>query len=116
MAPYNQESPVSRSWDSGLCNIGLGLASPVKSGMGTAGSYKRIHWPGTQQQRRCVLPTLGKILRPVWPKSSAVIEREKKRSILAAFSKNYTYFCTFELICIIPFGHFSEIPYKLVPA
>ena len=33
----------SRSWDSGLCN--LGVTSPG-AGLGTVGSYKRIYWPG----------------------------------------------------------------------
>ena len=39
----------SRSWDSGLCNVGVangnGLSSPG-AGLGTVGSYKRIYWPG----------------------------------------------------------------------
>ena len=39
----------SRSWDSGLSNIGHhqyhGAVSPTTT-LGTAGSYKRIYWPG----------------------------------------------------------------------
>ena len=37
----------SRSWDSGLCNIGRGqqIVSPGQStGFGTVGSYKKIYW------------------------------------------------------------------------
>ena len=45
----------SRSWDSGLCTLGVsssrsgGVSSPGSGGatMGTIGSYKRIYWPGT---------------------------------------------------------------------
>ena len=57
-----QDKPVSRSWDSGLCNLGLqspgGLShgafaaiSPGhtatlngRAGHGTIGSYKKIYW------------------------------------------------------------------------
>ena len=47
-----QEKAVSRSWDSGLCNVGL-TPSPSggQGGLGTVGSYKRIYWPG---QKGCV--------------------------------------------------------------
>ena len=34
----------SRSWDSGLCHVGL--PSPGQSGLGTVGSYKKIYWTG----------------------------------------------------------------------
>ena len=42
-----KEKAVSRSWDSGLCNVGL-TPSPSggQGGLGTVGSYKRIYWPG----------------------------------------------------------------------
>ena len=48
----------SRSWDSGLCNLGVTSPTGVTSvagvsvstlssaGLGTVGSYKRIYWPG----------------------------------------------------------------------
>lgn len=39
--------PQSRSWDSGLCH--LGLPSPPQTtttALGTVGSYKKIYWPG----------------------------------------------------------------------
>lgn len=47
----------SRSWDSGLSNIGAGgqggghmtvmtSGGPVSPTMGTVGSYRRIYWPG----------------------------------------------------------------------
>ncbi len=41
----------SRSWDSGLCHLGVagGVTSPGAgqgAGLGTVGSYKRIYWPG----------------------------------------------------------------------
>jgi len=41
-----KEKAVSRSWDSGLCNVGL-TPSPSggQGGLGTVGSYKRIYWP-----------------------------------------------------------------------
>ena len=44
-----KEKAVSRSWDSGLCNVGL-TPSPSggQGGLGTVGSYKRIYWPGQQ--------------------------------------------------------------------
>ena len=47
-----KEKAVSRSWDSGLCNVGL-TPSPSggQGGLGTVGSYKRIYWPG---QEGCV--------------------------------------------------------------
>jgi hypothetical protein len=42
-----KEKAVSRSWDSGLCQVGL--ASPgAGQGLGTVGSYKRIYWPGSR--------------------------------------------------------------------
>ena len=66
-----KEKAVSRSWDSGLCNVGLngnlghgvlthsssghGISSygtlghgshGAKSGYGTIGSYKKIYWTG----------------------------------------------------------------------
>jgi hypothetical protein len=87
MAPYNQESPVSRSWDSGLCNIGLGLASPVKSGMGTAGSYKRIHWPGTTSSAGVCCQLFARFSGRFGQKVRLL--REKK---IAAFFKNYNNF------------------------
>ena len=41
----------SRSWDSGLCHLGLpGLASPPTA-LGTVGSYKKIYWPGEGRVR-----------------------------------------------------------------
>ena len=44
-----KEKAVSRSWDSGLCNVGL-TPSPSggQGGLGTVGSYKRIYWPGQE--------------------------------------------------------------------
>ena len=41
----------SRSWDSGLCHLGLqhaggGGGQPHHTTLGTIGSYKRIYWPG----------------------------------------------------------------------
>lgn len=37
-----KEKQQSRSWDSGLCHVGL--PSPGQSGLGTVGSYKKIYW------------------------------------------------------------------------
>ena len=40
----------SRSWDSGLCHLGLqqgaGGQPHSQTPLGTIGSYKRIYWPG----------------------------------------------------------------------
>ena len=36
----------SRSWDSGLCNLGVTSPGGSGAGLGTVGSYKRIYWPG----------------------------------------------------------------------
>jgi len=38
----SKEKHQSRSWDSGLCHVGL--PSPGQSGLGTVGSYKKIYW------------------------------------------------------------------------
>ena len=40
----SKEKHQSRSWDSGLCHVGL--PSPGQSGLGTVGSYKKIYWTG----------------------------------------------------------------------
>ena len=59
-----KEKVQSRSWDSGLCNVGLTAASPSggQGGLGTVGSYKRIYWPGTLHDQQ----TLGKSLGFTW--------------------------------------------------
>ena len=36
----------SRSWDSGLCHLGVSAPGPGAATLGTVGSYKRIYWPG----------------------------------------------------------------------
>ena len=36
----------SRSWDSGLCHLGVSPPGPGTATLGTVGSYKRIYWPG----------------------------------------------------------------------
>ena len=49
--PPGVKHQQSRSWDSGLCHLGVagGVTSPGAgqgAGLGTVGSYKRIYWPG----------------------------------------------------------------------
>ena len=42
------ERAVSRSWDSGLAGLGLPATSSHHQ-LGTAGSYKKIHWTGDSE-------------------------------------------------------------------
>ena len=36
----------SRSWDSGLCHLGLSSQTVSQPPLGTTGSYKKIYWTG----------------------------------------------------------------------
>jgi len=45
----SKEKHQSRSWDSGLCHVGL--PSPGQSGLGTVGSYKKIYWTEPNKEK-----------------------------------------------------------------
>ena len=45
----------SRSWDSGLCHLGLSSQTVSQPPLGTTGSYKKIYWTGYMN---CVIVAL----------------------------------------------------------